>query len=174
MAPEERNFQSSSLKKAGTAAGIIILLLVITSILLVLITPFFGWRTEIVLSGSMEPAIQTGSVVVSRPIAAEDVREGDIILFASPDGNSLTTHRVFKVESDNEGLHFTTKGDANKGADINAVVPGQIVGIIVFSFPYLGYLIAFIRTPFGLVLFLVVPAAILIISELLKVYKSLD
>jgi signal peptidase len=174
LAPEERNFRSSSLKKAGTAAGVIILILLITSVLFVVITPFFGWRTEIVLSGSMEPAIQTGSVVVSRPIAADDVREGDIIMFASPDGHSLTTHRVFKVEPDNDGLHFTTKGDANKGADINAVVPGQIVGNIVFSVPYLGYLVAFIRTPVGLVLFLVVPAAILIISELLKVYKSLD
>jgi signal peptidase len=171
---EERNFRASSLKKAGTAAGVIILLLVITSVLFVLITPFFGWRTEIVLSGSMEPAIQTGSVVVSRPIAAEDVREGDVIMFASSDGNSLTTHRVVSVQPENDGLHFTTKGDANKGADINAVVPGQIVGIIVFSVPYLGYLVAFIRTPLGLVLFLVIPATILIISELLKVYKSLD
>jgi signal peptidase len=174
LVPEERNFRASSLKKAGTAAGVIILLLVITSVLFVLITPFFGWRTEIVLSGSMEPAIQTGSVVVSRPIAAEEVREGDIIMFASLAGNSLTTHRVDSVESENNGLHFITKGDANKGADINAVVPGQIVGIIVFSVPYLGYLVAFIRTPLGLVLFLVIPATILIISELLKVYKSLD
>jgi signal peptidase len=122
----------------------------------------------------MEPAIQTGSVVVSRPIAAEEVQEGDIIMFASLAGNSLTTHRVVSVESENNGLHFITKGDANKGADINAVVPGQIVGIIVFSVPYLGYLVAFIRTPLGLVLFLVIPATILIISELLKVYKSLD
>ncbi|MHB8053175.1 MAG: hypothetical protein ACYDEZ_07810 [Methanoregula sp.] len=45
---------------------------------------------------------------------------------------------------------------------------------MVFSVPYLGYLVAFIRTPLGLVLFLVIPATILIISELLKVYKSLD
>lgn len=174
MAPEERNFRSSTVKKAGTAAGVIILFLVITSVLFVLITPFFGWKTEIVLSGSMEPAIQTGSVVVSRPIAGEEVRSGDVIMFSSPDGHSLTTHRVINVESGKDGLHFTTRGDANKGADINAVVPAQIVGIIVFNVPYLGYLIAFIRTPFGLVLFLVVPAAILIISELLKIYKSMD
>ena len=152
----------------------IILFLVITSVLFVLITPLFGWRTEIVLSGSMEPAIQTGSVVVSRPIAADDVREGDVIMFSSPDGHTLTTHRVIDVESGKDGLHVTTKGDANKGADINTVLPAQIVGIIVLSIPYLGYLVAFIRTPFGLVLFVVVPVAILIISELVKIYRSMD
>jgi len=174
LAPDERYRRSSPLKKAGTAAAVIILILLVTSVLFVLVTPFFGWRTEIVLSGSMEPAIQTGSVVVARPIAAEDVREGDIIMFASIAGHSLTTHRVVSIEPKNDGLSFTTKGDANKGADINSVVPGQIVGIIVFSVPYIGYLIAFIRTPLGLVLFLGVPIAILVISELLKVYKSLD
>ena len=174
MAPEERNFRSSPLKKAGTAVSVIILFLVITSVLFVLITPLFGWRTEIVLSGSMEPAIQTGSVVVSRPIAADDVREGDVIMFSSPDGHTLTTHRVIDVESGKDGLHVTTKGDANKGADINTVLPAQIVGIIVLSIPYLGYLVAFIRTPFGLVLFVVVPVAILIISELVKIYRSMD
>jgi signal peptidase len=173
LAPEERYFQSS-VKKAGTIAGVIILILLVTSVLFVLVTPFFGWRTEIVLSGSMEPAIPTGSVVVSRPVAAEDVREGDIILFASVAGNSLTTHRVFKVESSGGGPHFVTKGDANKGADINPVVPDQLLGIIVFSVPYLGYLIAFIRTPFGLVLCILVPVAVLIISELLNLLKSLD
>jgi len=174
LAPEERNFRSSPLKKAGTAVSVIILFLVITSVLFVLITPLFGWRTEIVLSGSMEPAIQTGSVVVSRPIAADDVREGDVIMFSSPDGHTLTTHRVIDVESGKDGLHVTTKGDANKGADINTVLPAQIVGIIVLSIPYLGYLVAFIRTPFGLVLFVVVPVAILIISELVKIYRSMD
>lgn len=173
MAPEKRYFQSS-LKKAGTIAAVTILVLLVTSVLFVMITPFFGWRTEIVLSGSMEPAIPTGSVVVSRPIAANEVREGDIIMFASLAGHSLTTHRVVKVEPTSDGFHFITKGDAVKGADINPVVPGQLVGIIVFCVPLLGYLIAFIRTPLGLILCIVVPIAVLIISELLNLFKSLD
>jgi signal peptidase len=172
LAPEDRYFPSSPLKKAGTIAGVIILILLVTSVLFILITPFFGWRTEIVLSGSMEPAIQTGSVVVSRPIAADEVRAGDIIMFASPAGHTLTTHRVIKVGPKDDELYFTTKGDANKGADINSVAPSQIVGIIVFSVPYLGYLISFIKTPLGLVICLIVPVAVLIISELLSVWKS--
>jgi signal peptidase len=172
LAPDE--IPSSPLKKAGTVAGVIILILLITSVLFVLVTPLFGWRTEIVLSGSMEPAIPTGSVVVSRPVSAEEVREGDIIMFSSPAGNVLTTHRVVKVEQKSDGPHFATKGDANKGADIDPVVPDQLVGIIIFSVPSLGYLISFIRTPFGLVLCILVPVAVLIIGELLNLLKSLD
>jgi signal peptidase len=174
LAYEDWDSPVSLLKKTTKIAGIIILILLVTSVLFVLITPFFGWRTEIVLSGSMEPAIPTGGVVVSRPIAAEDVRAGDVIMFASIAGHSLTTHRVVKVEPKTDGLYFITKGDANKGADINEMNSSQIVGTIVFSIPYLGYLIAFIRTPFGLVLFLIVPVAVLVISELLNVLKSED
>jgi len=173
LALSDQDTPSSPLKNAGRTAGVIILILLVTSVLFLFIAPFFGWRTEIVRSGSMEPAILTGSVVVSRPIAPEEVREGDIIMFSSLVGQSLTTHRVIAVRSDN-GLYFMTKGDANKGGDINPVVPSQIVGIIVFSVPYLGYLISFMRTPLVLVLCLVIPVAVLIISELLNVWKSQD
>lgn len=172
MASDDRYLPSSPLKRAAKTAAVIILIFLITSVLFVLISPFFGWRTEMVLSGSMEPAIPTGSVVVVRPIAAGEVREGDVIMFASLAGHSLTTHRVIRVDQQSTGLRFFTKGDANKGDDINPVIPAQLVGIVVFSIPYLGYLISFIRTPLGLVLFLIVPVTVLIISELLNVLKS--
>ena len=172
MALEDRYPLISPLKKAATTAILLIFFLLIISVLFVFTSQFFGWRTEIVISGSMEPAIPTGSVVVARPIHAEEVREGDVIMFASLTGHTLTTHRVVRVEQKSDGPHFTTKGDANKSPDLLAVVPSQILGIIVLSVPYLGYLISFIRTPIGIALFLVIPAAVLIISELLKVLKS--
>lgn len=172
MAPEEYYPPPSPLKKAATYAIILLFILVVLSILFVLVTPFFGWRTEIVLSGSMEPAIQTGSIVVARPVAPGEIHEGDVIMFASLAGHSLTTHRVIKVEERSDGFRFSTKGDANKNADITPVVPSQLVGMIVLTVPYLGYLISFIKTPLGLILCLGVPLAILIISELLNILRS--
>ena len=108
------------LKKMGRIAAILFLILIISGSLFTIISPFFGWRTEVVISGSMEPAIQTGSVVIVRPIVPDTIRTGDIIMFSSLDMRSLTTHRVVNVESE-PGLQFITRGDANNNPDINPV-----------------------------------------------------
>jgi len=161
------------LQQVGKIAVVIIFILILCSALLSFILPFFGWRIEIVLSGSMEPAIPMGSIVVSRPVAPETIREGDIIMYSSIGGKSLTTHRVDKVETEH-GIQFITKGDANNGADPNPVIPGQLAGLIVFHIPYLGYLIQFVKTPLGFAIALLIPAAVLIASEVYNLWKAMD
>ena len=126
-----------------------------------------------VISGSMEPAIQTGSVVIVHPIVPDTIRKGDIIMFSSLDMSSLTTHRVVNVESE-PTLHFITRGDANKNSDINPVLPDQIVGIVAFSIPYLGLLTQFIKTPLGFTLFFLIPAVILIGHEVLDLWRDME
>jgi signal peptidase len=163
----------SQLKRVGRRTAIFILILIVSGSLFTIISPFFGWRTEVVISGSMEPAIQTGSVVIVRPIGPETIRKGDIIMFSSLDMRSLTTHRVIDVESEQQ-LQFITRGDANNNPDINTVVPSQIVGIVAFTIPYLGLLTQFIKTPFGFILFLLIPAVILIGRELLDLWSEME
>lgn len=138
-----------------------------------IIAPFLGWRIDVVLSGSMEPAVQTGSVVIVRPIGPEEIRTGDIIMYSSPDRTSLITHRVVKIEY-TPGLRFVTKGDANNNSDINPIQPDQILGIVTFTIPFLGYLTQFIRTPLGFILFFLTPAAILIGSEMFHLWDERD
>jgi signal peptidase len=161
------------LKKMGRIAAILFLILIISGSLFTIISPFFGWRTEVVISGSMEPALQTGSVVIVRPIVPDLIRKGDIIMFSSLDMRSLTTHRVVAVESE-PGLRFITRGDANNNSDINPIVPDQVVGIVAFTIPYLGFLTQFIKTPLGFILFLLIPAVILIGHELLNLWREMD
>ncbi len=161
------------LRRVGRITAIFLLILIISGSLFTIISPFFGWRTEVVISGSMEPAIQTGSVVIVRPIVPDTIRKGDIIMFSSLDMRSLTTHRVVDVESEQQ-LRFITRGDANNNPDINPVVPSQIVGIVAFTIPYLGLLTQFIKTPFGFILFLLIPAVILIGRELLDLWSEME
>ena len=157
----------------GRVAAIFLLILIISGSLFTIISPFFGWRTEVVISGSMEPAIQTGSVVIVRPIVPDTIRTGDIIMFSSLDMRSLTTHRVVNVESE-PTLQFITSGDANNNSDINPVVPSQIVGIVAFTIPYLGLLTQFIKTPLGFTLFFLIPAVILIGREILDLWREME
>lgn len=165
--------EKSRLKRGGRIAVILLLVLVISGSLFAIVSPFFGWRTGIVLSGSMEPAIHTGSVVIVRPIVSENIKKGDVIMYSSHDKSVLITHRVANVENE-PVLQFTTKGDANNNSDVNPVAPGQIVGIVVSSIPYLGLFTQFFKTPLGFTLFFLIPAVIIMGSEMLDILSEVE
>jgi signal peptidase len=126
------------------------------------IGPALGWRVNVVFSGSMEPAIHTGSVIITGPIAPEQVMVGDIVIYSS--GRSYTTHRVIDIVHD-PGLQFITKGDANEDPDPSPIPAEWIAGRFFYHIPYLGYVIAFLKTPLGLVLTIGIPALILFAYE---------
>jgi signal peptidase len=173
MDAQNLNSWESQLKGVGRIAAILFLLFIISGSLFTIISPFFGWRSEVVISGSMEPAIQTGSVVIVTPIVPDAIQKGDIIMYSSLDMRSLITHRVVGVESE-PTLQFITRGDANNNPDINPVAPGQIVGIVAFTVPYLGFITQFIKTPLGFTLFFLIPAVLLIGREVLDLWKEME
>ena len=94
-------------------------------------------------------------------------------MFSSLDKKSLTTHRVVKIEQET-GLAFITKGDANNNPDITAVSPDQVVGIVAFTIPYLGFLAGFIKTPLGFILFFLIPAVVLLGREMLDIWRAME
>jgi len=120
------------------------------------------YKALVVYSGSMEPTIPVGSVVILTPVQATDVKVNDVITFQRPDNKAeLVTHRVIAIESGPQGKAFVTKGDANNSADawrVPAVGSGWRYQANV---PYVGYLLAWLQSPLGRILFLVVPAAAL-------------
>lgn len=127
----------------------------------------------VVQSGSMEPAIKTGSVVFVKPQA--DYKVGDIVTFkqsanADIKNPSLTiTHRIAAV--DDQGV-FTTKGDANNIEDMNKLAKDMVLGRVLFGLPYLGYPVGFVKTQTGFILLVVVPATIFVYSELQNIKKE--
>jgi signal peptidase len=155
------------LKKAGSIIITLLLIFAIFIVILVAAGPFLGIRTSIVLSGSMEPAINTGSVIITRPIAPEAIHVGDIISFSSRSGTFVTTHRVIGIEQNPE-LLFITKGDANRGKDPAPISPDQVLGKLFLVLPGLGYLISYIKNPVALIILIVVPLVIVLGFELDK------
>ncbi|MCR4617165.1 MAG: signal peptidase I [Lachnospiraceae bacterium] len=119
----------------GTVGVIIIILLCLP----VTVPGFIGFNIYNVESGSMEPAIKTGSIVYVKSIDAENLSEGDIIAYNL---NGMTiTHRV--VSNDTENKELITKGDANEKEDMAPVRYGSVIGIIKLSIPYLGAFFVF-------------------------------
>jgi signal peptidase len=124
-----------------------------------------------VQSGSMEPAIQTGSVVFVEDVPAERVEEGDVITF-SDDGGNLITHRVIEKHAADSSVRFVTKGDANENPDHEPVYRDDLVGVVAFSIPLIGYVVAFGNTTLGYVALVLVPVVLLILNELWELWKA--
>jgi signal peptidase len=92
-----------------------------------------------VLTGSMTPEIPVGSVVIVRPVDPRVLRPGDVATYQPKKGeDAYITHRIIEVHDDPEGLTFTFKGDANRGADLNPIPAGAVRGEVWFHVPYLG------------------------------------
>jgi signal peptidase len=104
-----------------------------------------GFVPYVVLSGSMEPTIETGSVCfINKHAKIENIKERDIIAFKMKDG-TLVTHRAIKI--DDSGI--VTKGDNNKVADSNVVNKGNFVGKNLFWIPKVGYVVKAFQTTKG-------------------------
>lgn len=105
---------------------------------------FAGIHTYIVRSGSMEPAIQTGSLCfIQTKYDYDDIVVGDVIAYEL--GNRLVTHRV--VQTTSEGM--ITKGDNNDIRDGLTTSKENYIGKNMFSFPYLGYVLSWMQSQKG-------------------------
>lgn len=77
------------------------------------------WSFAVVSTGSMEPAIKVGDIVMLRPTPARELQKGDVITMAPRAAgiNTKVTHRVEEVRVQEGSLQVVTKGDANPGVD---------------------------------------------------------
>ena len=150
----------------------LVLLGIATVLLLVSILPVPGnFKVKIVLSGSMEPTIKTGSIVVVKP--ADDYKIGDIITFQKRIDKEPTTHRIEDIRVVGGSPIYTTKGDANNAEDRGEIQKEEIIGKVLFSIPYLGYIINFIQKPIGFSLIIVLPAIVIVYDEARKVWREI-
>lgn len=131
-----------------------------------------GYEVLIVQSGSMEPAISTGSVVV---VSEQDRYEaGEVITFGETSGDQIpTTHRVVSEQLLDGDFAYTTKGDANEEADLEPVPLNEVRGKVLFDIPWLGYILDFARQPLGFILLIGIPAVLIAIEEISNLYAAL-
>jgi len=153
------------MKKAAQNFGLAMVILLMTAAALIFMAPRFGWKVDAVFSGSMEPGLKLGSVVVTRPVEAEEIKAGDIITFYSPLNEKLMSHRVVAVEH-GSSFHFQTKGDASEDADPFVVPAENVVGKVCLHLPYFGYVTQFVKTPLGFLLTICLPGLVVIVMEI--------
>lgn len=145
-----------------------------------------GIKSFVVMTGSMEPTVPTGSIIYSIQDASYGV--GDIVAFKN--GDVTVTHRIVKVQ-DQAGkavsslvaptssqpnlsrVFYQTKGDANKVADSKLVESSEVVGKVLFLIPFMGIVVIFLKTPVGFILLFVLPTLAYIFYELWNIKKEI-
>lgn len=113
------------------------------------IPSIFGYKSFVIVSGSMMPELQIGDIVIIKDEKDLNINQGDIISFR--EGNSITTHRVAEI-IEGEPVQYKTKGDANNAEDINPVLLENIEGKYVLKIPKLGNVVIFMQNKIGIVL----------------------
>lgn len=105
----------------------------------------FGLSAGVVLSGSMEPAIPTGSLCYIREAKPAELSRGEVVAFrAGSKGNGMqVVHRV--LSNDKAAQQLRTKGDNNKAGDIAPVSYAAVEGRVVRALPLLGYLCIWVQ-----------------------------
>lgn len=74
----------------------------------------FGVKPAVVLSGSMEPAIETGDLILLRDTDPLALEKGDVICYLS--SGKAVTHRIVGITAGEDGRpRYVTQGDANSG-----------------------------------------------------------
>ena len=122
-----------------SSLGTLVLVLLIAACVPLTVPRMLGYELYTVVSGSMEPAIPTGSLVYVEHIDPADVREGDVIAFYDAmDAASVITHRV--VTNSTVMGKFITKGDANAENDMRPIPYSYLIGRVRMSVQKLGAL----------------------------------
>ena len=139
-------------KKIWNVISTILVVIVVALAVALVGVRIVGLQTYTVLSGSMEPTYHTGSLIYVKKVDYKDLKAGDPITFMLNE-DTIATHRIVEVIPDPEEpetIRYRTKGDANDSVDGGTVHYKNIIGMPIFTIPYLGYVANFIQKPPGL------------------------
>ncbi len=133
------------------------------------------FKLFILTSGSMEPALATGSLIVTQP--KNRYYPGEVITFVQPgelnkkDPRTMITHRILSIRPEGGSFIYKTKGDANKYEDIKSVSHTFIHGKVILAVPLIGYLLIWPSSIIGIYFMVILPAVIIIFYLILKILK---
>ena len=125
---------------------------------IICIPMIFGYKPLVVLTGSMEPTIKTGSILYFKQVPESELKVGDPITFTL--NGQYISHRIISIEN----REFETKGDNNDTPDPVKIRYSQIAGrdakVVI---PYIGYYVQFVNEH----LYLMLVVIIILLSEFL-------
>lgn len=130
--------------------------------------PLVGRQSFVIGGGSMEPTIPLGAAIVIEPVTASELAVGDVVSLQVGHERTTFTHRIITVVDRPDGRWIRTKGDANGSPDPELVPASTVLGRVELSIPLVGYLLALLSMPVGVIFVLGLAATLLAIAWLLE------
>jgi signal peptidase len=159
----------------------------LAAILIAIAAFWFGLRAYLrteypllaVASGSMEPALNVGDlIVVQGGLAVDDIVAnyvtGDVIVFYRPNGaTDLIVHRAVEVDVDLDNVTFLkTKGDHNPSTDYWKVYESDVVGKVVGVVPYLGNIPLLVHKPEGMMIIVILIVGLILMEFIIPITRK--
>lgn len=127
---------------------------------------FFGIKTYVIVSGSMQPKLNIGDIVVVKNVKENELKIGDVISFREE--QSVITHRIIELVEENGKIKYKTKGDNNNSEDKNIISIDRIEGKVVTSIPYIGIIALLLRGKIALIIIIIIFYGYFVRSEKMK------
>lgn len=154
-ATSRRGVRLLSYAVLGALIGVGLLIAVAT------VPTLFGYHTYIIYGGSMGKGLPQGSVAVSKPTSAQELRIGDVVAHRASADSPPVLHRIVDITTVDGQRLFVTQGDANRTPDPIPVAFEGTGDRVVYSVPYAGYILRYGGSGLGRLLLIGAPLAIL-------------
>lgn len=133
----------------------------------------FGYTIFRVTTGSMEPELKIGDIILDKSVEKTEIKVGDIISYEGQ-GNlegMVITHKVIKAPYKDEkgNTMLQTKGVANNVVD-SPINLSQVKAKFVAKIPYVDTLYNLFLSPWGLVIFLLL-IVLIFLDELINLIR---
>lgn len=132
----------------------------------------FGLKPFMVLSGSMEPGIKKGDLIITKVVDPETLKIDDVIAFRDSQ-NTVTTHRIIDIVTRNNSNYFITKGDNNASQDQNLVSLSDVEGVFALRIPGIGSLMKSLSEPTTIVILVLGITVIFVITFMISSKKQM-
>lgn len=113
------------------------ILVIVIGLLAMLISCKFKYGILVIGSESMTGAINKGDSIIYESYNNQALSENDIIVFEN--NNMQVVHRIVDIKNVNDKNRYYTKGDFNQSKDIGYINDEDIIGIVRYKIPYIGY-----------------------------------
>jgi signal peptidase I len=147
---------------------IALIIAVLAAVAIGKLIPLTGRQSIIIGGASMEPAIQLGSAAIVTPVDPSVLDVGDVVSMQVDAAKTTFTHRIITIVDRPDGRWIRTQGDANASPDPTLVPTTAVIGRVDAAIPYMGYLMALLSLPVGVLFVLGLAGTLLAIAWLLE------
>ncbi len=170
------------IKKIFSIVSTVILVAVFVLLCVVFLARIFGdpsdgvmgFHVNVIATGSMEPEIKVGDIIISRSYHGQKLFRGDVITYVSPQGEmkgKLITHEIYDIDDSGDELVIITKGIASDKPDA-PIGEEDIVSVMLYNTKLIKYIYKIITTPVGFAIFILLPLVASIVTEAVVLIKQ--